>query len=685
MPKVFRFSRGLCACPALFLILTSSAAPARLQTLSGITLAVDPDGSFSVASREPAFAFGGTVGVPVAGIVLGVGKDGAGEYHKISFNYSTVSGPVASSIRAYYHRPIVIFSTTLLSAAANGPLFPTISKFPQGMYRFAFQFTYLYQYGPWSVGPDSPWSFFDASGNTFIVSPASHFPIAATTQSADNFIVAGINSAIPALPAGFTQETMLALGKGINHTWDTWGRAMTDLQGKLRPAADSDISLAALGYWTDSVSKYYYNYVQSMGYEGTLLGVKQDFAKQGIPIGSMQLDSWWYPKGNPPLWSNSGDALDKGQYLLRPDPAIIPDGLGGFQKLLGGTPLLVHARWTDPSSPVRQQYQMSGNVPVDPNYWTDLATYLSGNGVMTYEQDWLASLAQPNMNVTDPEAYLDNMAHAMAVAGITMQYCGQYVGQLMQGSKYNNLTSARVSPDGFNSSHWDPFLYNSRLTSSLGIFPFADNVYSTDIKSLVLETNSAGIVAIADGIGNEVAANLLQMIRPDGIVIKPDAPMVPMDSTFIADAQAELVQGPMPPMVAYSSSNRGGAKISYVFAYSRAADGSSAAIRFAPADLGIAGSAYVYNYFSHQGQLDSLELDLRRFRRSHGFLLHRRTGRLFGTGSARRHRKICFRRPAENRTHRGLRSPHHLDSICRRRSQHVYSRLLAYSAYSDGQ
>ena len=41
---------------------------------------------------------------------------------------------------------------------------------------------------------------------------------------------------------------------------------------------------------------------------------------------------------------------------------------------------------------------MSGNVSADPQYWNDLGTYLQANGVMTYEQDWLASLAQPNMN-----------------------------------------------------------------------------------------------------------------------------------------------------------------------------------------------------------------------------------------------------------------------------------------------
>lgn len=594
--------------PVLALLLALPPAfagrhPVQVQTPAGITMSVAPDGSFSITTQNPAWTFGGTVGVPLNEIVSSDGKDGVGAFEKFSFEYTLNGVSAAASVRAYRTRPVVVFSATLLSAASNGPLFPRIKTYPQGLYKFGFNFTYGYQYGSWGEGPDSPWAYFDLAGDTFIVSPASHFPIAANVQDQENAIVAGINTAIPTLSSGFTQETMLVVGQGINNTFDLWGSAMTDLQGKVRPGQASDVTLIALSYWTDSAAKYYYNYLPSMGYEGTLVAVKQDFAQHGIPINSMQLDSWWYPKGNPPAWNNAGDTVDKGQYVLRPDATIIPDGLSGLQKMLGGIPLLVHARWIDPTSPVRQQYIMSGNVSTDPQYWKDTAAYLQANGVTMYEQDWLASLAQPNMNLTDPEAYLDNMAQAMAAAGITMQYCGQTVGQLMQGSKYNNLTTIRVSQDGFNSTRWDPFLYNSRLASALGIFPFADNVYSTDIMSLVLETHSAGLMAIADAIGSEVASNLLEAIRSDGVIVKPDAPMVPMDSTYIADAQAELQSAPLPPMLASSYSNHGGARVAYVFGYSRASDGSAQNISFSPGDFGLQSAVYVYNYFSQSGQV----------------------------------------------------------------------------------
>jgi hypothetical protein len=576
----------------------------------GIAAAVHADGSFAISVQDPPWTFGGSVGVPVNGLLQFGGRDGAGAYSETAFEYVVNGSARSSSIRVYAERPIVVFSTTLLSAGPNTALFPRVSTYPQGMYKFGFFSVYGHQYGLWGQGLNSPWAYFDSAGNTFIISPASHFPLAANIQDSQNALVAGINPAIQSLPAGFTQETMLAIGQGINHTWDLWGRAMTDRWGKARPSPQADVSLATLGYWTDSAAAYYYTFDPSKGYEGTLRAVKSDFAQHGIPLHYMQLDSWWYPKGNPPAWDNTGDTLDKGQYLMRPDRSILPHELSGLQKRLDDIPLITHARWIDPTSPLQQQYAMSGNVSTDRKYWRDLAAYLKAGGVMTYEQDWLASWAQPNMNAADPEVYLDEMARAMAHEGITMQYCGQDVGQVLQGAKYSNLTTARVSQDGFNPTRWEPFLYNSRLTSALGIFPFADNVYSSDVKSLLLATESAGMVGAADAIGTEVAGNLLQSIRPDGVIVKPDVPMVPMDSTYIADAQAQLVQGPAPPMVSFTFTDHSGAfngpagvKTFYVFAYSRAQDGSNATISVAPGELGMSGPMYAYNYFTQTGQL----------------------------------------------------------------------------------
>ncbi len=188
----------------------SGVAPGN-SGLASIIATVKADGSFVITARNPAWTFGGSVGVPVSGVLESTGRDGIGRYSKTSFLYAVNGVARMSSVRVYSARPIVIFSTTFLSAGPNTALFPRISAYPQGMYKFGFFSVYGYQYGLWGQGLDAQWAYFDAAGETFIVSPASHFPLAANVQDSENALVAGINPAIQSLSAGFTQETMMAL------------------------------------------------------------------------------------------------------------------------------------------------------------------------------------------------------------------------------------------------------------------------------------------------------------------------------------------------------------------------------------------------------------------------------------------------------------------------------------------
>src|SRR5262249_26435351 len=156
-------------------------------------------------------------------------------------------------------------------------------------------------------------------------------------------------------------------------------------------------------------------------------------------------------------WHDSSGGI----YDYSAAPALFGPGLQAFQQNLG-IPLITHARWIDASSPARQQYRMSGNVSIDPKYWTKVADYLAASGVGAYEQDWLGDQAHTDFNLTDPYAFFDNMAAAMAERGLTMQYCMATPGQFLQSTKYANLTNVRVSGDRFDRSWWSGLLYTGR-------------------------------------------------------------------------------------------------------------------------------------------------------------------------------------------------------------------------------
>jgi hypothetical protein len=187
------------------------------------------------------------------------------------------------------------------------------------------------------------------------------------------------------------------------------------------------------------------------------------------------------------------------------------------------------------------------------------------------------------------------MSRACKEKGVTLQYCMPYPCYFMQGSRYENLTTIRTSGDRFNPGKWNDFLYTSRLASALGIWPWADVYMSTETNNVLLSTLSAGPVGTGDAMGSENKNNLMQAVRPDGVIVKPDAAIVPLDRDYIADAQKKPA-----PLTASTYTDHDGVKTEYVFAFNRAKTPADK-VEFSLNELGINGAACVYNYFTGKG------------------------------------------------------------------------------------
>ena len=577
-------ARKLAAIVSVLLACTypSAASVTTATTPSGLTISVDSTGPYQISAGSPAWVFGGNVGTALTSISSTTGSDANGAYHQIAFNF-TQGVARNASLRAYDTKTAVLFTTQYLSAGSNANPFPQLSMYPSGLSHVSYGNLFgVYNFS--TLYSDSPWIYFNSSARTFIVSPAKNFMIASDTKAANGTISLGINSGITGLPANFSHQTWLVLGQGINNTYDLWGNCMTKLTGKTRVANDASATLNKLGYWTDNGAAYYYAFDQTLGYEGTLLAIRDEFRQKGIPLGYMQLDSWFYLKGSSADWTANGSGLY--QYIAA--PALFPDGLPGFQANLG-LPLVTHNRWIDGSSPYRSQYTMSNDVSVDPAFWNNIIGYIHGAHVMTYEQDWLNDNALPAMNLNDPPAFMNNMASACSSNGLEMQYCMPLARHYLQGSLYNNLRTMRVSNDSFNNSKWDDFLYDSKLVSALGAFAWADVVQSSQNKSLLLQTLSCGPVGVGDPSGAVNVPNVQCCVRGDGVIVKPDAPTTPIDQTYINDAAGSNL-----PMVAAGWTDHGSLRAVYLAGYARDATKNLAVFR--PSSLGISGDAYVYNW-----------------------------------------------------------------------------------------
>jgi hypothetical protein len=560
-----------------------------IQGARGLVVSLDDRGDYAIDLPNPAWHFAGTVEHPISNVLITTGLDDVGPFNEVAFDF-TATVVRHAAIRTYANRTAVLFTLDYPNGGTNF-CFPSFADYPTGLKHIAFSGTFAPPTFS-NLPEESPWAFFDAKANTFILSPASDFMAATLSKSSSGALESGFGWQINSVPRGLAHKTLLVIDTGINRAFSTWGNMLTALQGKVRPANDSDATLNRLGYWTDNGASYYYHMEGRLSYVDTLAAAKAEFDKFGIGLGYLQLDSWFYPKGPQAQWSDAVDGL----YQYAADSALFGSSLAGFQQRLG-IPLATHARWIDKSSPYRQQYAISGNVSTDPAYWDMVAAYLKSAGVTTYEQDWLSGPAVPEFNLADPEAFLGNMAYAMSEAGLTIQYCMPTTRHVLQSTKYSNVTSIRGANDRFNPDKWTDFLYSSRLIGAAGAWPFADVLMSGETSNLLLSTLSAGPIGLGDKIGTLNAANVLRAVRADGVIVKPDVPIVPLDSVYLADAESPKTA----PMLAATHTAFGRMRAHYVFAYPQSAGNNQ--FSFSLSDLGSNSPAYLYDYFADAGRV----------------------------------------------------------------------------------
>lgn len=189
---------------------------------------------------------------------------------------------------------------------------------------------------------------------------------------------------------------------------------------------------------------------------------------------------------------------------------------------------------------------------------------------------------------------MDAMAQAAKSEGITLQYCMALPRHFLQGSRYANLTTIRTSPDRLTRKNWRPFLFNGRLATALGAWPSTDVFMSGETDNLLLAALSGGIVGVGDAIGDLDADNLLRAVRPDGVIVKPDDPLTPLDRSYIAQAKDSSA-----PIIAVARTDHEGWITSYVMAFGTGRTRRTQ--RFKLAELGYAGQVYAYDYFQKRG------------------------------------------------------------------------------------
>jgi hypothetical protein len=536
------------------------------------------------------------------------GTDNIGDYEDLSWSLYPPEHPGyrTLAIRAYQTRPIVQITVGYPKGAPNDGAFLKLG-IPPNLFQFRNAgWAHLFS----GITPDGPTLLFDRDKKSVVASAVTNITRASATQSDDGTIVFGIQPAVQYLPIGFSHSIILAFSPGISTAWETWGQTLRDLYQRER-SDGSDILNKKISYWTDSFAAYYYR--ANFDYWNTLLSLPGYFANTlGVALGSLQLDSWSYPKGDPSKWTTENPSWvlnGLGEYEVIESPDLFPaskGGLAAFQKSLG-LPLIQHTRWMNNPN-AYDSSAISGGAIVSQDVWNKIAGAFASKGIDVLELDWLSAGNSGNpADFTADERFLTSALDAMKALGKTVQLCMPDPHHFVFAGTNSAVTNIRGASDGFGrdidaqiglpapgADRYDQLAYTSPIIWAAGARPFADAVHvvASNTRDLIVAVLTAGPVGIGNEIGTVNAVDLQKAALRDGTIVNPDVPLMPIDDMYVVDAL-----GVETPLTQTTYTLHGDRRTLYAFSYERTR-GLRGEMRLPLQSLGMAGSVIIHDYLN---------------------------------------------------------------------------------------
>ncbi|CAG0917820.1 unnamed protein product [Notodromas monacha] len=415
---------------------------------------------------------------------------------------------------------------------------------------------------------------FDKEGNnSIVISPLDNFMRANTYRNVEaDSIHYGVIGTITDIPPRFSLRTLITHDNNIRKSIKSWGQMLRQFHGTSEdaPLFDSDLSVTHLGYWTDNGAHYYYQTEEGMDYHDTMVAVVDYYRQIGVPIRYLQIDSWWYFKGQYDGVMN---------WTAKPD--VFPYGLQTLHRDID-MPIVAHNRYFAPDTSYAQQnggeyefvVESGKSLPKSRQFWDDLLHEAQQWGLIVYEQDWLdRTFEEMEAMHTDFNLSTDWITQMHAAAeelGLNIQYCMALTRYALESVRFPRVTQIRVSEDYAAALLNWKIGVTSMIAEALGKSPFKDT-FRTDqvaVEKMCSERStgitakeacvrafrpflqsaisslSAGPVGPGDKIGSENAILLLKSCRSDGKLLKPDRPASAVNAQMLRAAFGDPNLGP---------------------------------------------------------------------------------------------------------------------------------------------
>lgn len=524
------------------------------------------------------------------------GGDDLGDYRAVDLEWSGLPYPLRTRLRAYAERPLLVFelsapqalsgigSATFALPAVAWPHFAPLQRRPGGVVEntvsYAHQWTEFalplfgdaqgggFLFAPHRPPAVQPFMLIAPDGRTLMLAPLDYFheQIVAVPHDRDALadgLRCGWHGDLDEVPAGFTTALGVWAAPTPRAALAEWIGCLRRRHAAERPSRYADAGLARLSYWTDNGAHYYYRTAEGADYLSTLERAVADCEGRGIPIGMVQIDSWFYPHEHLRPVSAEGAPIVPPSGMMRWEPRedLFPHGFAELQRRMAGRPLAFHSRHfsarspyfapseapaAEPSSGVAAWRDGDYAHPRDAALFDRLLGSAATWGAITYEQDWMVEsfLGVRGLRAAPgrARAWQEALDRAAAAHGLTLQWCMSTPADFLQTLTLRRLTSIRTSGDYRylfdNGLNWVWFLHTNALARALGLNAFKDVFISepaaepyAEIEAL-LAALSTGPVGIGDRIGGSDRSLVMRTCREDGILVKPDAPLAAIDDCF---------------------------------------------------------------------------------------------------------------------------------------------------------
>jgi len=388
-------------------------------------------------------------------------------------------------------------------------------------------------------------------GRTVLLAPLTGFheqviSVPAGKEQSGAGLRAGWHGDIDEVDEGFATELAIIAGDGARDCFARWARLLRAASGIAAPDRDRDTLGTRVSYWTDNGSAYWYRTEPGLDPASTVVAAVDDLEARGIPVGAVQLDSWWYPHAVlRPFDTDEWVVPPTGMVRWEPRADVLPGGIPALRDRLARRPLVAHCRHLSADSPYADEFPVwvDGDRahPQDARLYERLLDQCVGWGVEVFEHDWLIECFLGVRGLRAPgraAAWQEGIDAALGARDVNAQWCMASPADFAQVSRLRNVTSIRTSGDhGYLVGPevlWAWFLHTNAIARALGLWPYKDVFHSAagseprEVEAL-LSALSAGPVGVGDRVGTADPALIRRTCRADGVLVRPDVPVAAID------------------------------------------------------------------------------------------------------------------------------------------------------------